>query len=731
MGSQVNKIRDLPLILAAVAITFIILLCYLENTHVHVDWMANDHLHDMMQRNYTIHLVPHSHDDAGWIKTIGQYYEDDVRKIYNSVLECLVSHPHRKFIIVEQIYFMRWFRDLSEDDASIFRKLLENDQIEFVMGGFVMNDEASVVDIAAIRQLSIGHQFLFQEFGISPQVGFQIDTFGHSAATPSIMARMGLKYVVLNRIHYALKESMKNNAIMEFAWSTDSTNDSVIAHVLDQHYSSPPDVDFEKDSPISSADDLKLRASNLIELWLKQKEFYTESNHLLQLLGDDFRWKNAQIQYDNWDIIIRYINEIYPGVTLKYSTLSEYFENVESSVSRMDPLKFHYCGDFFPYADRSDAYWTGYFSSKPWLKRKIRESANLQRVSEIVSVHNILSNPSNVSVKKIMKDLKLIDFKNSEVQHHDAITGTSKEMVSQSYLHDLDTADAIAWELLDSKRGDILADSRIIVYNSNLSSNLKTVVKIPAIFTSNNIGIYSSDTGERVPSQTIKVPNSKNFDMYFVAEFKNSKNGNVSRTYILKTEEHTSDTILVEESTLTHATFIQNSKIELILRSGFNNTLELGLTSKIDGSHASIFSVVERYKGYSGTGQKSGAYIMKTESNHTESLFRLSQLEKVETLSGNLFSEISLKFSNGYIQSFRIYNSDHVSDGKDEMLELYIAGNDSIPMDSEIIHRVQVVKSPLDTTCNFLTDSNGLAIMKRTEVINNENMNVGGTFMNI
>lgn len=46
---------------------------------------------------------------------------------------------------------------------------------------------------------------------------------------------------------------------------------------------------------------------------------------------------------------------------------------------RMDtlPIKF---GDFFPYASNEQSYWTGYYSTRPTLKRLIRNTNNLLQV---------------------------------------------------------------------------------------------------------------------------------------------------------------------------------------------------------------------------------------------------------------------------------------------------------------------------------------------------------------
>ncbi|KAL5986034.1 hypothetical protein ACLOJK_028024 [Asimina triloba] len=58
-----------------------------------------------------VHLVPHSHDDVGWLKTIDQYYVGSnnsiqgacVRNVLDSVVVSLVKDPNRKFVFAEQL----------------------------------------------------------------------------------------------------------------------------------------------------------------------------------------------------------------------------------------------------------------------------------------------------------------------------------------------------------------------------------------------------------------------------------------------------------------------------------------------------------------------------------------------------------------------------------------------------------------------------------------------------
>jgi hypothetical protein len=53
-----------------------------------------------------VHLIPHSHDDVGWLKTVDQYFygkENDiyvasVQEIINTVVEELGKDPNRRYL---------------------------------------------------------------------------------------------------------------------------------------------------------------------------------------------------------------------------------------------------------------------------------------------------------------------------------------------------------------------------------------------------------------------------------------------------------------------------------------------------------------------------------------------------------------------------------------------------------------------------------------------------------
>ena len=43
-----------------------------------------------------VHLIPHSHDDVGWIQTVDEYYRNRVRSIYDTVIEALWADKKRR-----------------------------------------------------------------------------------------------------------------------------------------------------------------------------------------------------------------------------------------------------------------------------------------------------------------------------------------------------------------------------------------------------------------------------------------------------------------------------------------------------------------------------------------------------------------------------------------------------------------------------------------------------------
>ena len=109
-----------------------------------------------------VHIVPHTHDDVGWLKTVDQYYSGTkrsidpagVKYIIDTVVQELQRDARRTFIYVEIAFFARWWNEQSNATKDVVKKLVANRQLEFVNGGWCMNDEASTDYNAIIDQVS-------------------------------------------------------------------------------------------------------------------------------------------------------------------------------------------------------------------------------------------------------------------------------------------------------------------------------------------------------------------------------------------------------------------------------------------------------------------------------------------------------------------------------------------------------------------------------------------------
>jgi hypothetical protein len=167
-------------------------------------------------------VVPHSHVDPGWIKTMEQYYDTQVRYILNTVVTALDVDPRRTFIWAEVCFLEKWWSDsrTTDEHRQAFRRIVNTGQFEIVSGGWVQPDEANAQLYALEIQLQEGHDWIRQTLGDTfvPTYAWSIDTFGHSPTMAYLYKKYNMTAMVIQRVHYAIKKELAKRQHLEFYW---------------------------------------------------------------------------------------------------------------------------------------------------------------------------------------------------------------------------------------------------------------------------------------------------------------------------------------------------------------------------------------------------------------------------------------------------------------------------------------------------------------------------------
>ncbi|XP_046834727.1 lysosomal alpha-mannosidase isoform X1 [Vespa crabro] len=686
-----------------------------------------------------IHLVPHTHDDVGWLKTVDQYYfgsrskiqKAGVQYILDSAIEALLKNPDRRFIYVETAFLWKWWLRQNEDVRDNVKMLINEGRLEIISGAWSMNDEAVTHYHSIIDQFTWGFRRLNDTFGscARPHIGWQIDPFGHSREQASLFAQMGFDGMLFGRLDYQDKAQRLNDKSMEFIWkASPSLGDraNLFTAAMFNTYSPPPGFCFDvlcNDEPvIDDPDSPDYNVNTKVELFLAYVQIQARSyktNNLIVTMGDDFNYQQAEMWFTNLDKLIKYGNELNGStVNLFYSTPSCYLKALHDA-NIIWPTK---SDDFFPYASDPHAYWTGYFTSRPTIKYFERMGNNLLQVSKQLSV---LTNS-----KENEKELEYFREAMGVMQHHDAVTGTEKQLVASDYsrllYENIFNNEKLAAKSLYNwaNKGNISNDNLtmysclelnisacaytednanfiVTVYNP-LSRPISTYIRLPV--QGNSYDVLDMTTNLNVVSQIIpihervlQIPGRKSKATKELLFHAIDLPGLGYKRYIINLKPDTEETFVKHTNTIGEDLYA--IKID---ESG-----QIIVENKKDMEVVFVQSF-HYYEGAAGNNKvfenrSSGAYIFRPK---TASTFNLPYEGKYSVIKGPLVEEIHQTFNQWISQVVRIYK-------EDERLEFeWLVG--PIPVDDKIGKEIVTKYSTyINSEDEFYTDSNGREMLKR------------------
>ncbi|XP_069699537.1 lysosomal alpha-mannosidase-like [Periplaneta americana] len=690
--------------------------------------------HQVDPTKLNVHLVPHTHDDVGWLKTVDQYYygantnyqRAGVQYILDSVIEALLDNPDRRFIYVETAFFWKWWVEQTPERQQEVKDLVNEGRLEFIGGAWSMNDEAATHYQSTVDQFTWGLRKLNDTFGSCgrPHIGWQIDPFGHSREMASIFARMGYDAVFFARLDYQDKNNRLLGKTAELIWEGSpnlGASADLFTNALYNHYSAPagfcfdilcntePFIDNQK-SPDYNVD---AKVQDFVNFVNGQAQYYTSKN-VIVTMGDDFNYQDALMYFKNMDKLIKYVNAADKGVNIIYSTPSCYVKAVNDEgltyTTKQD--------DFFPYATDGNSYWTGYFNSRPTIKYFERLGNNFLQVVKQLEAMTMLGQAAESSIDSLREAMGVM-------QHHDAVTGTELLHVAKDYSRLLTDAFEDARGSAKNSLNQLIAGDAtnnvevfnclelnvsscdltenqekyvVTVYNP-LSHEVDHFVRLPvpsAMYTVQGPdGALQTTQMVPIPKEVLNSPERKNsiatHDLVFKAE--NLPPLGFRSYYVTKTSD------AFEEVQPSSDLFIGKG-----LEIAIDETTGLVKTLTNNGVEIPVAQNFFYYNSFAADNQaSSGAYLFRPDGTSNTPI---SDSANIVVYKGDIVDEIHQTFSDWASQVVRIYHEENHVEFE------WLVG--PIPTDDGIGKEVvSQFTTNLDTQGLFYTDSNGRELLER------------------
>ena len=470
---------------------------------------------------------------------------------------------------------------------------------------------------------------------------------------------------------------------------------------------------------------------------------------VMLLLGCDFEWENAGTWYTNTDKLVHWLNQD-GRVNAFYSTPSIYtaakLETGKSYTAKVQD-------DFMPYADFKHNYWSGYFTSRPALKGSTRDTSALFHA--VRPMQAFAAPPADTGVTNPLFRLERALGVN---QHHDAVSGTSKQHVAYDY------ARRQAWGREDA---DVLAAAALAKLTgfsatSFASCDLANVTVCPALEAGHAAAVLIWNQQATQPGvKSIMIAAGFPAGVKSYAVYDSAANAVVAQVLPLSARDVSLRTgyynvsnpmnvqwlafqtsaaapvppagfavyfivpsATLEGAPLTHASAVRRVAVRgaRLGRADADSTLTNGLlTITFDGSTGLVrrwanaqsglsqalgqqFMWYNSSVGNSDDGQSSGAYIFRP--NSSDPFAVATGPVAVTLVTGPVVSEARQVFATWCTQSVRLWAGSAQADFVFEVGPIpYLDG-----LGREVVTRFT---TDLSTNSTWLTDSNGRDSMKR------------------
>ncbi len=198
-----------------------------------------------------LHMIGNAHIDPVWLWQWPEGYQE-VRATFRSAIERLEAYPEFVFTMDSSL-FLAWVEESDPDLFEQIRARVADGRFQVVGGWWIEPDCNLPGGESFVRQALYGQRYLREKFGITATTGANLDSFGHNATIPQILAKSGCDSYVFLRP--GPREKTLESPVF---WWESPDGSRVLAYRIPHEYCAPKDdIGEHVEKAIQSLPDLR------------------------------------------------------------------------------------------------------------------------------------------------------------------------------------------------------------------------------------------------------------------------------------------------------------------------------------------------------------------------------------------------------------------------------------------------------------------------------------------
>ena len=379
-------------------------------------------------------VLESSHWDVDWLLTSDEYLRFRVAPIIDKVLAELAAEPGRVWNL-EALWFLREYLQAKPERTDEVVELLRSRRLRLAGFAWTTPDTLLPHPEALLRDYADGQRWL-RELGVAeePDIAFLPDSFGHSPALPALLGTLGIRSIALTRVDgmFFPGADWKPRSAFPVPGSTaarltdlgsadvvwrDTTGAELLTHWNAFTYGHADLLAAHGYSrwmglPTFVPDRSERHVANRLRGYVADLAPLARTPYLLLTAGLDFVDPIPRLG----ELLRRWNERQYPaeGVWALTAGLDDYLGLVDHHRADLPVLELD-----------PNPYWTGFYSARPAVKRKVHTLVSRLLARESAA----LASDGPAGLAATAPELEPAWRVALASNHHDFVTGTSPDRV--------------------------------------------------------------------------------------------------------------------------------------------------------------------------------------------------------------------------------------------------------------------------------------------------------------